>query len=356
MRIALATQGLHPSVGGPAFSVTAVGTRLQSLGDTVAYWAADAARFKPDGRQGTPLWPWEVELVHAFGAWRPFMHAVCASALVSRRPLVFSPIGMFEPWAMEQKRWKKRLALSLYQRRDVARARAVHVTAISELESVRRLGFENPVALIPHGVDAPTAIVPRSADKPRRRAVFMSRLEPKKGIAELLRAWSVLRPRDWDLVVAGPDHRGYRRVVAKTIADLGLAQQVELRDAVWGQQKYELLCSADLFLLPTYSENFGLAVPEALAHGAPALTTRGAPWAELLETGSGWWIDVGYEPLLQALEEVLATPSETLHAMGLRGRQFVLERYGWQSVALRHHRLYRYLVGQGPRPDYLFDA
>jgi glycosyltransferase involved in cell wall biosynthesis len=356
MRIALATHALAPAFGGPTVSVPAVGKRLVELGESVQYWSVDSATYVPEGQRGTPAKPWEAELVHAFGAWTPFMHLACTSARWSRRPLVFAPIGMFEPWAIAQKKWKKRLAWHAYQRTDVARAAVIHATSAAELQSIRGLGLKNPIAVIPHGVDTPSELVARSTDKPRRKAVFMSRIEPKKGVAELLRAWSVLRPSHWDLWIVGPDHRGYRSVVENMIAELRLGPSVQLRDAMWGDAKYQLLCSADLFVLPTYSENFGLVVPEAMAHGAPVLTTRGAPWSELTESQSGWWIDVGYEPLLKALAVALATPVATLHAMGLRGRALVRERYDWDAVSLRHSALYRFILGRGPRPDTLVDA
>lgn len=113
--------------------------------------------------------------------------------------------------------------------------------------------------------------------------------------------------------------------------------------------KAALYREADLFVLPTFSENFGLVVAEALAYGLPVITTRGAPWADLETYGCGWWIETGMEPLVPALRAAMALSNAERRAMGERGRVYV-RRYDWDVIAAETLALYRWVLGQGERP------
>ncbi len=283
-------------------------------------------------------------LAHSHGVWHPANHWAARAARRWGVPLVIHPRGMLEPWALGQKRLKKRLALGLFQRRDLDGARALVATSEMEHDGLRRLGLRQPVAVIPNGVDladtdAGAPSVDRRADR-ERVVLFLSRIHPKKGVLELVRAWSEVVSAGWRLRIAGPDEGGHWGQVATLVRQLGLD----------GERKAALYREADLFILPTFSENFGVVVAEALAHGVPVITTRGAPWADLETYRCGWWIDVGVEPLVAALREAIALTDEERAAMGARGREYVT-RFDWQRIAEHTLALYRWILGQGERPD-----
>ena len=137
--------------------------------------------------------------------------------------------------------------------------------------------------------------------------------------------------------------------MARLVSQLGLGSAVDYVGPVAGARKAALYREADLFVLSTFSENFGLVVAEALAHGVPVITTRGAPWADLETYGCGWWIDTGVAPLVVALRQATALSDAERQAMGERGRVYV-RRYDWHTIAADTLALYRWVLGQGERP------
>lgn len=293
-------------------------------------------------------------VVHNHGLWVPTNRAAALAARAAGRPLVMSPKGMLSGWALNTNRLKKRAAWHLYQRRALQSAQAFQVTAEAEAEDVRRLGLRQPVAVIPHGVGGPpaapagTPIGGRDGDQ--RTALFLSRIHPVKGLPDLIEAWSAVRPPDWRLVVAGPDEGGHRADIERRARDSGLAGVVSFPGPVGDDEKWTLYRSADLFVLPSHSENFGIVVAEALATGLPVLTTRAAPWRALETHRCGWWTKTGADAIAVALREATGAPPDVLRAMGDRGRAYAKSELSWGWVAREHLALYQWLIGQGDRP------
>ena len=117
-----------------------------------------------------------------------------------------------------------------------------------------------------------------------------------------------------------------------------------------GRTKWELFRQAALFVLPTFSENFGVSIAEALACGVPVITTKGAPWAELRSHRCGWWVDIGAAPLAGALREAVAASDEERREMGRRGQRLVEQRYAWPPIAADMRSVYHWVLGTGTKP------
>ena len=270
-------------------------------------------------------------------------------------PYVVTPHGMLDPWARARSWWKKRAVRLWFEDAHLAGAACLRATAEMEAEHFRSFGLRNPIAVVPNGVEMPDLADPVPRGDGPRRLLFLSRIHPKKGLDVLLRLWARLEPQwpDWELVIAGPDEVGHRAEMQALARELSLGRVVWM-DAVQGADKSALYRSADLFVLPTHAENFGLVVAEALAHGVPVITTRNAPWDGLERERCGWWVPLEHDALGGALEAAMRLDDETRHAMGARGRAWMARDFGWDNVAERMCELYAWVCNNGARPDFVY--
>ncbi len=292
-------------------------------------------------------------VVHDHGMWLPTDVAAARAARRAGAPLVVAPKGMASAWAMGHRKAKKQVAWHLYQRQALAGAALVQATSEAEVEDIRRLGVRGPVALVRHGVAVPEVLPPAGPAPGPRQAVFLSRVHPKKGLPLLVEAWARVRPEGWELVVAGPDEGGHRAEVEALVRQTGLTDAVRFIGPVEGADTWSLLRGASLFVLPTHSENFGIAIAEALAAGVPVLTTHGAPWRVLETERCGWWVPITADALADALADATARPPDVLQAMGRRGEAYAAAHLRWDRAAAEMLAAYRYVLGLGPRPTFV---
>lgn len=298
------------------------------------------------------------DIVHLHGLWQYPAAATNRWFQKQRRPYLVSPQGMLEPWALQRSRAKKRLAMLLFQKACLQNAACLHATAAMEVESIRAAGFQNPVALIPNGVGLPPAETAasreqRAAFRTRtglRTMLFLSRIHPKKGLLNLVEAWRQAAPSGWRLVIVGPDEIGHLAEVQRAVQAAGLEKSIEFPGEAWGDARWQFYREADLFVLPTFSENFGIVIAEALACDVPVITTRGAPWEDLIAHQCGWWIEVGVEPLARALRESMGLSDAQRYGMGQRGCSLVAAKYLWPGIAQNMKSVYQWLLGGGPKP------
>lgn len=289
-------------------------------------------------------------ILHDHGIWLPTNHAAVRAAVAQGAPIVVSPRGMLRDWAMRQRAWKKKVAWRLYQERDLRAARVLHATSEEEAGDLRRFGLRQPIALIPNGVDLRPYPRRSPAAGCDRTLLFLSRLHPKKGLLDLVRAWASVLPPGWRVVVAGPDEGGHRAQVEADAKAAGVFQDFAFVGQVSGEAKWRLVEQADLFVLPTHGESFGVVVAEALGCGIPVITTKAAPWRELETDRCGWWIDVGVEPLAAAIRDATSRTDAEREEMGSRGRELVERRYGWSGIAASTISVYEWSIAGGKMP------
>ena len=286
------------------------------------------------------------DLLHLHQIWTLDLHAAAVVARERKIPYIVAPRGSLEPWALKHKWLKKWIARILYQNRDLRLAAALHATASREAERFRELGFKNPIITSPNGVNVPQVLPPREHGC-KRRALFMSRMVANKGVLELVEAWGRVRPKGWECelvyTTANEDERLCERRVRERIHALGLDNDFVFTGALSDEEKWKAYRRADLFVLPTYTENFGIVIAEALYAGLPVITTRGTPWREIDGT-CGWWIDIGVEPLVQTLQRAVELSDDVRCKMGESGEKLIEASYMWKSAVMKIRDAYQEIV------------
>ena len=290
--------------------------------------------------------------VHIHGLWETHCMTAAGIAQSCRRPYIVSAHGMLEQWALRRRRLKKALYAALIEIRAMRRAACLRALSLDEVDDYRRLGLNNPIAIVPGGVDVPAAVSPElfRATYPqlggKRIVLFMGRIDQKKGLNLLLAAWAriVEKADDIHLMIAGPDC-GMLASLQQMTDELRLHNSVTFAGMVTGEQKWSMLAAASLFVLPSYSEGFSIAVLEALATGIPVIVTKPCHIPEVGIHHCGWVIQPQLETLEQALGEFLALSCAEAEEIGRHGRELARTRFHSSVVAGQMDQVYAWLQG-----------
>lgn len=283
------------------------------------------------------------DIVHVNCCWLPACAAVQRIAQKRGYKVVLTPHGMLEPWIIKRHYWTRKVpALWLYQKAAVQRADCVQATAESERDNLLKLGYNSNIKVVRLGIDAESIEMKRSWKK-SRQILFLSRVHVKKGINFLVEAADVLRNelQGYKILVAGEGDADYVEAMKRMICDRGLQDIVQLIGGVYGDEKWRLFQTSDFFVLPTHSENFGLAIAESLASGTPVITTVGTPWSDLNSSEAGAWIEIGTEPLVETLRRFLSLSEDELETMGRNGRRLIETKYSAHVMAEQMMEVYK---------------
>ena len=255
---------------------------------------------------------------------------------------------MFEPWALNNKKWKKKLAWWLYQKRILMNADVIHATSEREAQNLRKLGCQQDIFIIPNGVDFPETL-PSPQKQEKKTSLFVSRIHKVKGLMNLLKAWEQINSEGWQLKIAGPKEDGHQDELEAYINQHHL-KNISFLGPLNDKEKWLEYVNADLFVLPTYSENFGVVVAEAMAAGLPVITTKGAPWKMLEDKQCGWWIDIDVEPLVEAMKEAMGLSDGEREKIGEIAQKLAYENFSWNKIAKEMNQVYDYILGKGSKP------
>ncbi len=287
------------------------------------------------------------DLLHAHAL---FSYSTAAAAMLAdkhRVPYIISVHGMLGPWPLEKKRHLKRVYLTLIEKRNLERAAGVHFTADAELRSSAAMGRANFV--LPYVIELPTLY---SGERPssggsKLRILFLSRFDPKKGIDLLAKALGRLidEGTDFELIMAGRGEPRYEEEVKAMLTAAGVLPSTTFVGFVQGEEKARLIASADLFVLPSYDENFGIAITEVMANGVPVvITDRINIHEEIKSAGAGLVISPTVEALHRALREMIQNQS-LRSEMGRRGRELVENKFSLANTTRETINVYRDIVG-----------
>lgn len=382
MRVLHITISMDASWGGPASFVAGLASAQAKLGakvtvassipessspgDVVSCGPDVALRIFPQGRFSR-FWtgfsrPYarflasqadQYDVIHAHELWHYPLYVASRESRRRGIPLVVTPHGCLAPLALSNDRLLKRIYSPLVQRRILNKASLVHVLTGPEEQDARSSGVSSPTTVIPAGVEIGPSPYGSAASKARASSegkkpfeiLFLGRIIPNKGAGLLVDAVASLRDGGHNvrLTMAGPCSPDYRSHLEDRIESLGLGEAISFPGFVTGSGKDEVFARADLFVLPSYSEGFSIAVLEAMAQGLPALLSPRCNFPEAAQAGAALEVEPAVDPLADALESLLENPEEA-RQMGLRGRALVKEQYSWETIAAQFLEAYRQLA------------
>lgn len=289
--------------------------------------------------------------------------STCAGAIARWQniPYTVRTMGQLAPWALAQSQRKKQIYSLLIEQHNLKRASAIHCTSEGEAEDVRNFGIKTPTVTLPLGVNQPE-IFPDAKQKIREIyqipptipiVLFLSRLHYKKRPDLLIRSLSklALNQTKFHLILAGTGEPDYLQYLEKLVLDSGLTAQTRFSGFVTGKDKDLLLQGSDIFVLPSFSENFGIAVAEALANGLPVIITPDIQIApEISQANAGLIVPGEEAAIANAIAHLLATP-EQRYQLSENGKNLVKERYSWQAIACQLAEVYRTIIDKQTIPN-----
>jgi len=296
------------------------------------------------------------DIFHLHGAWLLATEYAAAMAQRSGKPFILELAGTYEPRALNQKWLRKWIARRCFQDRQIEQAGCLHLNSEQEATYLRQLGFRTPIAIIPVGVDMRriAEVVkcnesksgwPELDDRPF--FLYLARVHANKGIDLLLDTWGAMQSRypDWQLAIAGMGMPDYVASCRQRIASLGLNDRVVWIGAVDESQRSWLYSHAEFYVLPSFSENFGNTVAEALAHATPTVTTRATPWTDIVAEGCGWIADPTCESIGGSIESAMNIEDTTRQQMGRTGRDLIDRQYSLDYVLNAIDSVYDWVRG-----------
>jgi glycosyltransferase involved in cell wall biosynthesis len=305
----------------------------------------------------------ELDVLHLHGIWNYTSLVALKWKQKFQRPFVVSPHGMLDSWALAHSGWKKKIALSLFQREVLESATCWHALNLSEAEAIRSLGFQQPIAIIPNGVSEHAAINAANAQSSpqvdqRRILLYLGRLHKKKGILELIEAWSILRQThpnvaaNWKIQIAGWSEGGYEHALKDAIRGHRLESDVTLVGPVFERDKDAALRNASAFVLPSFSEGLPMSVLEAWSYELPVFMTHECNLPESFINGGAIEITTNPSQMASTLANNL-TNEIFLKDVGRIGKITTQEKYSWDVISFDYRALYLWIIGAGPKPAFL---
>lgn len=374
MRVILTVPSLTHASAGPSYTVPALGDALVKQGvevemhalSTPETWNHDfklvgypRAMWRPLYRlalstamkKGFVREARQSDVIHVNGVWLLPDVYPCEAVKGTACKVVYCPRGGLSPVTFKRGRLLKWLFWHLGgQKKALERVALFHAASRKEYEEIRALGFKQPIAIIPNGIDVPE-ILHKPFGSKNRKLVFFGRIHPTKAVEHLVEAWGRVAAEfpEWSLEIAGPDCGAVPSL--KAMIEERKIPRVSFVGEFSGIKKYEFLASADLYVLPSLTENFGITIAEALVCGTPSIASKGCPWEGLAKNECGWWIDIGPDALAECLRSSLNTHPSTLEEMGLRGKAWMECEYTWTSVGARMKRAYEWILKGGEKPS-----
>lgn len=309
--------------------------------------------------QNLPIEAHRFDIIHQHGIWTPMSLYAQKVRRASKLKLIIQPHGFLEPYRLNISKYRKKIAFHLFEKSNLINASALVACSEDEAVKLKRMFPKNHVAVVFNGIDPDFFKVHSKREvmqKDKRRLLFLSQIIPVKGLERLFNVIADLGTDlflDWEFLIAGYGDDAYLKSLKKLVRKLDLGHLIKFVGAKIGSEKIEIFDNSDIFILPTFSENFGIVVAEALARGIPVITTKGTPWNELNEYKCGFWVNNSHEGIKDGMLSALDLSPAGLKEMGQKGRNLIEDKYLWDKTTNRTITLYHWLLHGGSKPDFV---
>ena len=304
------------------------------------------------------------DVIHQHGIWTGASSASLIFAKKKKIPTVVAPHGSLSPWVLSLSRWKKKIALAMYEETNLRLASTLHATSENEISDFRDFGLKNPIAYIPNGIQEQYLSITGNAnrfreqyqiEREKRILLFLSRISPKKGLVMLINAINDIKDafHPWVLIIAGIDEFDHQREVESEIKKLDLSDRIKIIGPLFNEAKNDAFAASELFILPSHSEGSPMVVLDSLAAGVPVITTKASSWEELNDNHCGWWTEINSDSIARALSEAIKMTRHDLQIMGENGKKLIAEKYTWTQLAQKTLMLYNWILKNGDKPDFV---
>ena len=297
----------------------------------------------------------QYDLAHIHALFSPVTTAAAKIARSKNLPYIIRPLGTLDPADLQKKKKLKQIYGQLLEKPNLAGAAAIHFTSVTECEISERFGVKTNDLVIPLGVTLPQNL-PKIGKARQKLAIkpdlplilFMSRIDRKKGLNLLIPALEKLLAKGYQFhfVLAGtnPQDPNYENQIRETIEKSPLAKNTAIVGFVTGDFKLELLRDTDLFVLPSYYENFGIAVVEAMALETPVIISdRVHIWQEIQAAEAGWITTTAIDSLTASLKLALENP-QIIKERGLNAIKLTRAKYSWEAIASQIIQAYQNII------------
>jgi len=297
----------------------------------------------------------KVDIIHTNGLWSYCNHISARIAREKNIPFVLTPHGMLIENALKRHYWKKKPLLKLWFYRDIASAACLHATCKAEMESIRNFGYKGPIAVIPNPMPPIKWIDSITENHSIKRIGFLGRLHPVKNVDKLIGAWEQLDSKvaESELVLMGGGTPQYEKYLRELAAKCRYGK-ITFRGFVNGRDKFQELANLSALCLVSDFENFGMTVTEALSVGTPVIANLTTPWKDLNDYECGWWIDATVDNIAVAIEKVLNLSDEDKDRLGTNGKKLIANKYAADKVAEMMVTLYKWLMGECDKPEFVY--
>lgn len=299
----------------------------------------------------------EFDIIHQHGIWTTMSLFSKRLSKKNRIKLVIQPHGFLEPYRLNISKYKKKLAFYLYEKSNLTNCSALIACSDDEGIKLKKLFPNQHVAVIYNGIgDNFFRAKSQKAQNKNKKILFLSQIIPVKGLDRLFKIISDIDRNllnEFEFVIAGYGLQEYIDSLKKLAIKLRIQDLIKFIGPIHGQEKINIYDNSDFFILPTYSENYGIVVAEALARGLPVITTKGTPWSELNSSNSGLWVENTDEGLRNGLMKMLTMPESNKRTMRKNGRELIENKYLWEKTSLRTLELYEWIIFGGTKPDFI---